>query len=59
MLTLKTNLATYCQNPQEAYNQYFLIHCLRIGSLFEACAPNPGLGSAQKSLGTVALAMLA
>jgi len=27
--------------------------------LFEACSPNSGLGSAQKSLGTAALAILA
>jgi len=27
--------------------------------LFEACSPNSGLGNAQKSLGTAALAILA
>ena len=51
MLTLKTNLAAYCQKSP--------IGLLRIGSLFEACSPNSGLGNAQKSLGTAVLTILA
>jgi len=43
------------------YNLFFLffISCLRLGLLFEACSPHSDLGSAQKSLGTADLAILA
>jgi len=40
----KKNLATYWQ--KSTTQSVFFISCLRLGSLFETCSPNPDLGSA-------------
>jgi len=57
LLTLRTNLATCCQN--HPYNHFISYVVWRLGSLFEACSPNSDLGRAKKSLRTANLAILA
>jgi len=42
----------YCQKSPIQSFFIFLVSCLRLGLLLEACSPNSDLGSAQKSLRT-------
>jgi len=59
MLTSKANLATYCQKSPIGLQSLFFHTLLKDWVLFEACSPNSGLGNAQQSLETAALAILA